>query len=149
MRIQYISSSIFESRLQTLVNPVNTVGVMGKGLAAEFKHRYPEMFKRYKEHCEAGALTIGKLHLYQARWRLILNFPTKKYWKDPSELEWIEIGLKKLAAIYEEKGIISLAMPQLGCGNGGLGWEDVQPLIERYMEPLPIPIHVHTVQRRQ
>ncbi len=142
--ISYPTTSLFKSRLQTLVNPVNTVGIMGKGLALQFKRRYPAMFKRYKRFCDEGLLTVGRLDLYLAHgdhW--VLNFPTKEHWKDPSRLEWIDAGLKKLAESYESKSITGLALPELGCGLGGLNWTDVRPLIERHLGDLKIPVHVH------
>ncbi|MCA9682970.1 MAG: macro domain-containing protein [Myxococcales bacterium] len=123
---------------------MNTVGVMGKGLAQEFKRRYPTMFTRYQEHCKSGSLTIGKLYLYRSPNKWVLNFPTKQHWKNPSEIEWIEAGLQKFVAEYEEQGISSVSFPQLGCGNGGLDWAEVKPLMDHYLQPLPIPVFVHT-----
>lgn len=146
--IEYVTTNLFKSRLQTLVNPVNTVGVMGKGLALEFKRRYPAMFERYKRFCEEGKLTIDRLDLYRAHgdhW--VLNFPTKEHWRDPSKLEWIEAGLRRLSKAYKGKSITGLAMPQLGCGNGGLEWPLVRPIIERHLGGLPIPVHVHISSR--
>lgn len=141
--LKYVSSNLFDSPAQTLVNTVNVVGVMGKGIAAEFKQRYPDMFRRYAEHCKNGSLDIGKLYLYRTANKLILNFPTKKHWRHPSKLEYIEAGLKKFVDTYAAHGIVSTSFPQLGCGNGGLPWSEVQPLMERYLSPLPIPVYIH------
>lgn len=142
--LHYVCHDLFESPAQTLVNTVNTVGVMGQGIAQEFKRRYPEMFERYREHCKSGALAIGKLYLFRTPNKWVLNFPTKEHWKAPSKLEWIETGLEKFVAEYETQGISSISFPQLGCGNGGLDWAQVKPLMDHYLRPLPIPIFVHT-----
>jgi O-acetyl-ADP-ribose deacetylase (regulator of RNase III) len=141
--LNYVHHDLFESPAQTLVNAVNTVGVMGKGIAAEFKRRYPEMFERYQEHCRRGELQVGRLYLYRTANKWVLNFPTKQDWRAPSQIEWIEAGLAKFVAEYEERGITSASFPQLGCGNGGLEWARVKPLLERYLKPLPIPIFIH------
>ena len=142
--LRYVRDDIFASPAQTLVNTVNTVGVMGKGIAAEFKRRFPEMFTRYERHCKAGTLTIGKLYLYRSPHKWVLNFPTKQHWRNPSHIEWIESGLQKFVDTYEQQGITSIAFPQLGCGNGGLDWGVVKPVMDRYLKQLPIPIFVHT-----
>ena len=91
--IHYVSGNIFDSPAQTLVNPVNTVGVMGKGLALEFRRRYPNMFDEYKKQCRDGWLHVGDLMLWRAKDHFVLNFPTKKHWKDPSSLIYVEAGL--------------------------------------------------------
>ena len=90
----YVRTSLFESPAQTLVNTVNTVGVMGKGVALEFKNRYPKMYENYRELCDNGVLTVGKLHLWRGNDQWILNFPTKTTWKKASEYSYIEDGLK-------------------------------------------------------
>lgn len=141
--VAYLPTSLFTSPAQTLVNTVNTVGVMGKGVALEFKGRYPEMFRRYVHFCESGDLQTGKLYLYTGPDKWVLNFPTKQDWRGPSKMEWIEVGLRKFVAVYELRGITSVAFPQLGCGSGGLCWEDVRPLMERHLKPLPIPVYIH------
>jgi O-acetyl-ADP-ribose deacetylase (regulator of RNase III) len=145
--LKYVSSNLFDSPAQTLVNTVNVVGVMGKGIAAEFKRRYPGMFRRYAEHCKNGSLDIGKLYLYRTANKLILNFPTKKHWRHPSRLEYIEAGLKKFVDTYAAHGIVSISFPQLGCGNGGLPWSEVQPLMQRYLKDLPIPVYIHLAEQ--
>ncbi len=137
------AESLFLSPAQTLVNTVNTVGVMGKGIALEFKKRYPRMFERYRMFCDDGSLTVGKLQLYKTPNKWILNFPTKEHWRGPSKLEWIESGLRRFAETYRERGIISASFPMLGCGNGGLPWDEVGPLMKRYLDPLPIPVFIH------
>lgn len=138
MTIRYAKGSIFGAKSQTIVNTVNCVGVMGKGLALEFRKRYPRMFEEYRKEYEEGRLAIGKLHLftrYPDHW--ILNFPTKKHWRQKSRIEYIEAGLKTFAENYRAWGIKSIAFPQLGCQLGGLNWKDVKPLMESYLKDLP------------
>ncbi|WP_083191333.1 macro domain-containing protein [Salipiger sp. CCB-MM3] len=147
--INYRRSDIFTSDAQTLVNTVNCVGVMGKGIAKEFKKREPEMFLAYKEICDKKLLTPGKLWLWRQSVPWILNFPTKNHWKGPSKIEWIEAGLDKFAGTFREKGITSISFPRLGCGNGGLDWETVRPVMEHYLDPLPIPIYIHGLDGHQ
>lgn len=141
--LTYHRTSLLDSRAQTLVNTVNTVGVMGKGLAHEFKLRNPSMFQRYKELCDQGLLGIGQLWLWKASRQWVLNFPTKRHWRQPSKIDFIEAGLKKFVKEYEQRGIREIAFPRLGCGNGGLDWDEVRPLMERYLRPLPIPVYIH------
>lgn len=141
--IQYIEGDLFSSPAQVIVNTVNTVGVMGKGVALSFKKRYPDMFQHYKNTCEKRLLTIGKLMLFYEPDHWILLFPTKENWRNPSKMEYIEKGLMKFVNTYAEKGITSIAFPRLGCGNGGLDWKDVKPLMEKYLNPLPIDVYVY------
>ncbi len=148
--ITYVRTNIFESRADVLVNTVNTVGVMGKGLAKEFKRIYPDMFETYQKFCEDGTLTVGKLQVYKTSNKWILNFPTKANWRSPSKLEYIEQGLQKFVDNYARLGIKSIAFPMLGCGNGGLSWEDeVKPLMEKYLKPLSkkIDIFIHVAKK--
>lgn len=144
--IKYVATSLFDSPAQTLVNTVNTVGVMGKGIAAEYKRRYPKMFKAYQSLCASGELDIGKLHLWRESDHWILNFPTKTTWKKPSHINFIHEGLKTFAACYREMQISSIAFPPLGCGNGNLNWSDVKPVMESYLKNLEIPVYIHDKQ---
>lgn len=134
---------LFASRAQTLVNTVNCVGVMGKGVAEQFKRRFPAMFDDYVARCKRKSVRLGEPYLFRdpsgAR---ILNFPTKDHWRSPSRLTDIERGLDYLAAHAVEWGVSSLGMPPLGCGNGGLEWSEVGPLIHRKLAGLPIDIEV-------
>jgi O-acetyl-ADP-ribose deacetylase (regulator of RNase III) len=132
-----------ESTAQTLVNTVNCVGVMGKGIAKEFKQRDPAMFQAYKKICDDKLLEPGKLWLWQGARGWVLNFPTKIHWRNPSKIEWIEAGLRKFVATYSDRGIREISFPRLGCGNGGLEWDDVKPLIEQYLNDLSIPVYIH------
>lgn len=141
--LTYHRTSLLESEAQTIVNTVNTVGVMGKGLADELRKRHPDMFKAYKRICDQHLLDIGKLWLWRSSSQWILNFPTKKHWRNPSKIEFVEAGLRKFVDQYESKGIREIAFPRLGCGNGGLAWENVQPLMHRYLSDLPIRIYIH------
>ncbi len=142
--LTYVQGNLLESPAQVLVNPVNTEGVMGKGLAKDFKQIYPDMFKQYQRYCETGQLTVGKLWLYKTPHKWVLNFPTKSTWRKPSQLSYIEQGLQAFANAYVRKGINSIAFPQLGCGNGELDWEhQVRPLMERILKNLPIEVYIH------
>lgn len=141
--IKYMEGDIFDSPAQVIVNTVNTVGVMGKGLALSFKKRYPDMFESYKQACERHLLTIGTLMLHQEADHLILLFPTKENWRNPSKLEYIEKGLMKFVNNYAEKNITSIAFPKLGCGNGELDWNLVRPLMEKYLRHLPIDVYIY------
>lgn len=128
------NGNLFESQCQTLVNTVNCVGVMGKGIALEFKKLYPKMAELYKAYCKLGLISIGKLYLWKGEDKWILNFPTKIDWRNSSNYEWIEKGLQKFIITYKEKGIESIAFPMLGCGNGNLDKNVVLQLMKKYLE---------------
>ncbi len=152
--IHYVVGDLFASPAKVLVNTVNTVGVMGKGIAKDFKRRYPDMFKEYRALCKQGRFDVGQLWLYKPdeldKTPWILNFPTKKHWRKKSKIDYIEAGLKKFVSIYEAEGIKSIAFPMLGCGNGQLDWEsEVQPLMEEYLADLPIEIYIHLYEPSQ
>lgn len=143
--ITLIRGNIFNTQAQTIVNTVNCVGVMGKGIALVFKLRYSKMFDLYREFCKSKQIGIGKLWIYKgeenAPW--VLNFPTKFHWKYPSKIEYIEQGLEKFVATYMEKGVTSIAFPMLGTNNGGLDKNDVLPLMERYLSKCAIPVEIY------
>lgn len=141
--IRYIEGDIFQSPAQVLVNTVNTVGVMGKGIALEFKKRYPDMFAAYKVICDKRRLKTGSLMLCYEPDHWILLFPTKEHWRNPSRMDYIEAGLSKFRRTYAEKGITSVAFPRLGCGNGELNWNDVRPVMEKYLRDLPIDVYIY------
>jgi O-acetyl-ADP-ribose deacetylase (regulator of RNase III) len=142
--ISFKSGNIFESKMQTLINPINCVGVMGKGLALIFKNKYPEMFNDYITKCANKNVVLGKPYLYKVNDEsFILNFPTKYHWTHNSDLHFINKGLEYLAANSNKLGILSLAVPSLGCGNGGLNWNDVRQLIILHLEKLNIPIEIY------
>lgn len=144
--IKYVRGDLLKSPTQVLVNTVNTVGIMGAGIALQFKEQYPEMFQKYQLLCKKKLLDIGKLYLWKptnTSSKEILLFPTKKHWLNLSKLNWIEAGLQKFVENYERLNIKSIAFPKLGCGNGGLSWHDVKPSMEKYLGPLPIEIYVY------
>ncbi len=142
--ILYVKGNLFQSPAQVLVNTVNTVGVMGKGVALEFKRLFPEMYRQYRDLCERGQFSIGQLWLYKSPQKWVLNFPTKQHWRAPSRVEYIEAGLRKFTQVYSDWGIHSIAFPALGCGNGQLDFKtQVQPLMERYLSPLPIDVFIY------
>lgn len=127
-----------QADVQALVNPVNCVGIMGKGLALEFKQRFPKNFSLYREACSRGNVKPGSLFIVEECDRYIINFPTKRHWRDKSLLWDIEMGLEALARDIQAWGIKSIAIPALGCGNGGLDWEVVKPMIVVAIAPLDI-----------
>jgi O-acetyl-ADP-ribose deacetylase (regulator of RNase III) len=151
--IRFQKGDILHSDAQALVNAVNCVGIMGKGLALQFKKAFPENFKFYAWACERGEVHLGSMLVYDLKRvtgpRYIINFPTKQHWKNQSRLEDIEAGLKDLVKTVRELHIQSIAIPPLGCGLGGLNWSDVRPRIEAAFQPIieaafqPIPeVHV-------
>ncbi|MDQ2652490.1 MAG: macro domain-containing protein [Chloroflexota bacterium] len=141
--ITCIEGSLFTSTAQTLVNTVNTAGVMGKGLARAFKTYYPAMFAEYAQLCAEKQFAPGQLLLYRTPHKWAVNFPTKRHWRQPSRLADIDAGLETFVRTYSEQGISSIAFPQLGCGNGGLDWEgQVRPLMEQYLGELPLDVQV-------
>lgn len=135
LNIKFINGNIFNTKAQVIVNTVNCVGVMGKGVALVFKLRYPKMFDIYKDYCDKKLIGIGKLWLYKSEsnkpW--VLNFPTKVHWKYPSKIEYIEKGLIKFVETYKEKDIRSIAFPLLGTHNGGLDKKEVKNLMIKYL----------------
>jgi O-acetyl-ADP-ribose deacetylase (regulator of RNase III)/uncharacterized protein YwgA len=142
--IRALIGDLFESRAQTLVNTVNTVGVMGKGVAEQFKKRFPLMFEDYKRRTDREAVRLGEPYLFHdplGQW--IVNFPTKGHWRSPSRLADIERGLDYLAEHVDEWGVTSIAMPPLGCGNGGLEWSEVGPLIYQKLHRLRVDVEVY------
>ena len=142
--ITYIDGDIFQSPANVLVNTVNTKGVMGKGIARRFKQIYPDMFNFYRDCCEQRKFDIGQLLLYRTPHKWVLNFPTKKHWRSPSRVEYIEAGLSKFTDVYAELGITSIAFPALGCGNGELDYDSqVKPCMEKYLQKVPIPTFIY------
>lgn len=137
------SGNIFESKAQTLVNTVNCIGVMGKGLALEYKKRYPEMFAVYQRLCKDKLLDIGKLWLYKGQNRWVLNFPTKYDWRQPATEYYLESGLDKFMKTYEERNISSIAFPLLGASNGGLAPEVSLKIMKHYLQHCKIPISIY------
>jgi O-acetyl-ADP-ribose deacetylase (regulator of RNase III) len=127
----YKTGNMLHSTADVLINPVNVVGVMGKGLALEFRKQYPENYKLYRERCGVKLFRIGEVMVTQEKGKYIVNFPTKKHWKDPSQYEYIEKSLDALIKIMPGyiKARLTIAFPHVGCGLGGLDWAIVEPMI--------------------
>lgn len=138
--ITYTQGNLLEADVEALVNTVNTVGVMGKGIALMFKERFPANMAAYAEACQAGRVQTGKMFVTETgelmgpRW--IVNFPTKQHWRARSRLHWIKDGLADLRRFINDQQVRSIAIPPLGAGNGGLGWAQVKPLIEQVLGDL-------------
>lgn len=144
VNIKVLIGDIFKSKAQTLVNTVNCVGIMGKGLALEFKKRFPDMFKNYEAQCNLGKMKLGEPYLYKSLiqpW--ILLFPTKEHWRSVSNIKDIENGLNYLLQYYQQWGITSLAVPPVGCGLGQLDWKIVGKTLYRSLARLNIPVELY------
>ena len=140
--IELTKGNLLEAPAEALVNTVNTAGIMGKGIALQFKQAYPEMFRAYERDCKTGEVKLGKVQVFDLgglvggpRW--IINFPTKGHWRAGSRMADIETGLQDLVATIKRLHIRSIAVPPLGCGNGGLDWNEVRPRIESAFAELP------------
>lgn len=143
MAITFKKGDMFNEQVQAVVNTVNCVGVMGKGVALEFKNRWPANFKAYKKLCDTKELAPGQMFVFDTKElfasegpRYLVNFPTKAHWRSKSKISYVEDGLDALVKAILEHGIKSIAIPPLGCGNGGLDWADVRPLIVSKLEDL-------------
>ena len=146
--LHILKGNIFASQCQTLVNTVNCVGVMGAGIALEFKLRYPQMYAEYEEYCSRGKLDVGKLWLYKREadgehrhW--VLNFPTKKHWRNPSKSEYLEAGLRNFVDTYRRRGIKSVAFPILGAQNGGMDEADSVSIMVRHLYRCDIDVEIY------
>ena len=154
MTIKYIENGdLFNSQAQVLVNTVNCKGIMGKGLALQFKQRIPACFKLYKKACKNGTLKPGDV-LYVELKNLfegkdVVHFATKDHWRGKSKLEWVELGLKNLKKECKIRNTKSVAMPPVGCGLGGLQWDKVKPLIEKYFQGADLTLEVYTTATKQ
>ncbi len=135
--------NIFDSRCQAIVNPVNCVGIMGAGLAKQFKLRYPLNFNKYQSVCNSGLLQIGKCYTVEETGVLIINFPTKNHWKNPSQLNFISLGMDALIKHIDKFKIKSIAIPALGCGLGGLEPESVKQIIIDKLKPIDIEVELY------
>ncbi|MBX2930288.1 MAG: macro domain-containing protein [Saprospiraceae bacterium] len=145
--ITYKTGNLLAAQVEALVNTVNTVGVMGKGIALQFREQFPENYKQYRAAVKNGELHTGKMFVTEMQrmdqLRYIINFPTKQHWKAPSQMAYIREGLHDLRRVLIEKNIRSVAIPPLGCGNGGLDWQEVRPLIEAAIGDLNIDIVIY------
>jgi len=136
---------LLKSKAQVIVIPVNTVGVMGSGFALWYKKTFPAGFEQYRQACRNKELRIGTLRLQRlTKTRYALLFPTKASWTQPSELSYIEAGLKRFCELYESKGVTSIAFPAIGCGLGGIEFSLVKELLYQYLDPLPINVEVYS-----
>jgi O-acetyl-ADP-ribose deacetylase (regulator of RNase III) len=139
--ITFTQGNLIEAKAEALVNTVNTLGIMGKGIALMFKEAFPENFKAYEAACKRKDVQLRKMFVTERRDmfgpRWIINFPTKANWRFPSQIEWIEAGLEDLKRVIAEKDIRSIAIPPLGAGNGGLDWTEVRPKIEAAFADMP------------
>lgn len=138
--ITFRQGNLLDAPVEALVNTVNTVGVMGKGIALMFKEAFPDNFRAYEQASKRQEIQVGRMFVTEnhalngPRW--LINFPTKKHWRNPSKLEWVVEGLQDLRLVIQDKGIASIALPPLGCGNGGLDWAVVRPVIEEALGEL-------------
>jgi len=138
--ITFVAGNLLDAKVDALVNTVNTAGAMGKGLALQFKKAFPANTKAYEAACKSGEVVVGKMFVFDAGGlelpRYIINFPTKKHWRSPSQLTYIEDGLVDLISVIRDRQIRSIAIPPLGAGLGGLDWSTVRTLIESQLAPL-------------
>ncbi len=142
--ITHVIGDVLQSPARVLVNAVNTVGVMGKGIAHDFKLCYPDMFEQYRDLCERGDFNMGQVMLHRTPHKWVLNLPTKTHWRAHADLDDIRKGLLKFRETYVERGITSVSFPRLGTGAGGLDWQhEVKPLMESVLGPLPIHVFIH------
>ena len=159
--ISLVKGDMLQAGVEALVNTVNTVGVMGKGIALQFKEAFPYNNKVYREACKKNELAPGKLlgvwdeNLLLGR-KYIINFPTKTHWRKPSRYEYIEMGLVALRELLVRENIRSVAIPPLGCGNGGLDWDRVREMINTHLADLPVEIllfepneHIKSILQQQ
>ncbi len=146
--IEFVTGDLLASKAEALVNTVNTVGIMGKGIALQFKKMFPDNSKAYNKAYKEGELAIGKLLVTEEETtytgkKIIINFPTKTDWRRPSEYSYVESGLKRLVQIIKEKKIKSIAIPPLGAGNGGLDWNRVKNLVEEYLSGVDCMVYIY------
>jgi len=134
--IRFVTGNILESSARCLVNTVNCEGYMGKGIAYQFKRKFPENNRAYVAACRSGKLRIGTIHAFEEDGKLIVNFPTKDRWRARSKMEYITIGMERLVEFLKRRSVKSLAVPPLGCGNGGLEWTKVKPVILAALDDL-------------
>jgi O-acetyl-ADP-ribose deacetylase (regulator of RNase III)/DNA-binding Xre family transcriptional regulator len=145
--ITYKTGNLLHAGVEALVNAVNTVGVMGNGIALQFKESFPDNFTAYLAAVNSGSFHVGKVLVVPVKAvgtvKFVINFPTKAHWRFPSRVEWIKAGLKSLHEKIREHNIRSIALPALGCGNGGLDWKQVRPLIEKELSDLDAEIIIY------
>ena len=145
--IKYKQGDLLKDKANYLINTVNCVGAMGKGIAKQFKIAYPEMYNEYKKQCSLGNIDIGKPHLWEFKDLFhpitIINLPTKIHWEEDSTYIYVQKGLNWLVEYFQDKPTETVAVPPLGCGNGGLSWSKVKNMIEDALEPLETTFYVY------
>ena len=145
--IQYVKGNLLTSKAVALVNTVNTVGVMGKGIALQFKQQYPNNYKIYRDACKNGSFKTGDILVVEEgdllNKKIIINFPTKAHWRNKSKYEYITLGLEALKKVIEAQNIKSIAIPPLGCGNGGFDWIKVKQLLEAHLQDIDCEIFIY------
>ncbi len=141
--IALVKGNIFNSEMETIVNPVNSIGIMGKGLALAFKNKYPVMFKEYRQRCNDGRFEGGTIWLHSGGDKRVLCFATKHHWKSDSRMEYIIDGLNTFIKNYEKMKIKSIAFPMLGCGLGGLNYDAVLQSMKTKLLNVNIPVEIY------
>lgn len=140
--ITYLEGTVFNTDTDAIVNTINCIGVMNAGVALEYALRYPELLKDYEQKCKNKEISLGRIYYYKTKEKLIVNFPTKWHFKYPSKIEWIEEGLKDFVDTYKRYGIKSVAFTKLGTLNGGLDWNKVKFLMEKYLSKIDIQVYI-------
>lgn len=140
--INFVDGSLFDQKFDIIINTTNCVGIMGKGVALEFKKRYPKMFKEYRKLCLNKKFTPGDIWVWNKNEDHIINFMTKDHWRNPSKYQYIKKGLKLLHEYLKQFNSIKIAIPALGCGHGGLDWKIVSKLITENLQDLNIEIYI-------
>lgn len=138
--IKYVKGDLLAAKTEAVVNTINTVGAMGKGIAKQFANKYPELLRVYRQKCKEKKINTGEMFVFELDTdnpKIIINFPTKKHWIDNSKMSYIIDGLKSLVEEIQQRNIKSISIPPLGCGNGNLEWKNVKPLIEEAFQVLP------------
>ncbi len=144
--ISFFSGDILKSQMQTLVNTINCKGIMGAGLARDFKKLFPLMYEDYREKSKNKEIKVSKPYIWknlEITNKTVLNFPTKNHWKEPSKMTWIDEGLQYFIENYKQWGVTSIAFPALGCNLGGLTWIEVKPLMIKHISKLDIPVEIY------
>lgn len=149
--IEYREGNLLEDNVEALVNTVNCVGVMGKGIALQFKVAFPSNYDQYVQACRAHEVKPGRMFIVRndslLNPKYIINFPTKQHWKQKSNIRYIREGLRSLVQTVTSLGITSIAIPPLGCGYGGLAWDEVRPMIEEAFADLEnVVVHLYVPQ---
>jgi len=134
--IKFVDGNIFDNKFDIIINCINCEGVMSKGIALEFKKRYPKMFREYRKACLKNEIKPGDIWVWKHNAEWVINFATKDHWRFPSKYSYIDLGLKKLREYLSELNNVSIGIPPLGCGNGGLDWEIVSKKIENQLNNL-------------